>query len=232
MSLPLTGAGPSGPGVIAPDAVSGLAAWFKADALALADAAAVSSWTDSSGNARHATQGTGSKQPTYRTNVVNSKPVVRFDGTDDVLETTGFTLNQPETVFIVATFRSARVANDTLIDGATTNNMRVFRTVTGLQQYAGANGPHLTLDPEGWHVYSFIYNGASSEARYDGANLATGNPSTNNAGGIAIGGNGTLGTENAPVDVAEIAVYSSALSEANRSGIERHLGLKYGITVP
>ena len=48
----------------------------------LADAASVSSWNDVSGNARNATQATGTKQPSYRVNVRGGQPVVRFDGGD------------------------------------------------------------------------------------------------------------------------------------------------------
>src|SRR5215217_4469118 len=64
-----------------PDAVSGLQLWLKADAITgLSDTNAVSQWDDSSGQANHATQPSGLVQPIYRTNIVNSLPVVRFDG--------------------------------------------------------------------------------------------------------------------------------------------------------
>jgi hypothetical protein len=65
------------------------AAWWKADALGLANADPVATWTDSSGNANSLSQATAGKRPTYRTNVINSKPVVRFDGTDDFLSLLG-----------------------------------------------------------------------------------------------------------------------------------------------
>ena len=65
----------------APNLITGLYAWHEADALALADLAAVGTWSDSSGAGRSLTQGTGSKQPIFRTNIINSLPVVRFDAT-------------------------------------------------------------------------------------------------------------------------------------------------------
>lgn len=57
---------------------SGLLAWFKADAITgLNNGDPVSTWTDSSGNSRHATQ-TGTARPTYQTNQINGNPWVLF----------------------------------------------------------------------------------------------------------------------------------------------------------
>lgn len=76
------------------------ALWLRASDIAgLADAAAVTTWPDISGNSRDATQATAARQPTFRTNVLNGQPVVRFDGGDglstvsvDLTGTSGVTL--------------------------------------------------------------------------------------------------------------------------------------------
>lgn len=82
-ATPDGGGGGGGPVVaIEPDAVDTLEGWWKASALSLSDNDAVSSWVDSSGNGNTAAQATGANQPTYKTNIVNSQPVVRFDSTD------------------------------------------------------------------------------------------------------------------------------------------------------
>lgn len=68
--------------------------WWKADALSGVDGSLVASWTDSSGNGRHLTQSTDSLKPTLRlwqdANHPNppwgSHQAVRFDGTDDFLQ--------------------------------------------------------------------------------------------------------------------------------------------------
>lgn len=60
--------------------------WLEGDQLALSDGAAVSSWTDMSSVANHATQATSTKRPTYRaTGGPNSKPCVEFDGGDGLV---------------------------------------------------------------------------------------------------------------------------------------------------
>lgn len=81
---------------IQPNAVTGLVAWYKADALAISNGNPVSSWTDSSGLGNHATQN-GSSRPTFITNAINSLPVVRFDGSNDNL---GFPLSQHSKQFL------------------------------------------------------------------------------------------------------------------------------------
>ena len=53
---------------------------------------AVSQWNDKSGNSRNATQPTSTRRPTYSAAFLNSKAVVSFDGSDDILGFTNRTL--------------------------------------------------------------------------------------------------------------------------------------------
>lgn len=71
----------------APTDLNGLFLWLKGDALALADNDPVASWTDSGPLAKHATQATGANQPVYKSNVLNGKPGLLFDGVNDALAT-------------------------------------------------------------------------------------------------------------------------------------------------
>lgn len=64
---------------------TGLKLWLKADAITnLVDGNSVSNWPDSSGKGYNAANA-GALCPTFRTGVLNGKPVVRFDGIDDYL---------------------------------------------------------------------------------------------------------------------------------------------------
>jgi hypothetical protein len=68
-------------------AINNLLAWYKADAITgLADGDAVASWVDSTGNGHTAAQSTAGKKPVYKTSIINSLPVVRFDGVDDSMD--------------------------------------------------------------------------------------------------------------------------------------------------
>jgi hypothetical protein len=50
-----------------------------------ADGDPVGMWFDRSGNGRHATQASGISKPTYKTNIFNGKSVVRFNGTNSLM---------------------------------------------------------------------------------------------------------------------------------------------------
>lgn len=60
-------------------------AWWKADSLALANNDPVGTWNDVSGNNFKLVQATAGRKPLFKTNVVNGKPAVLFDGSDDYL---------------------------------------------------------------------------------------------------------------------------------------------------
>lgn len=92
-----------------PSDLSGLVQWLKADAITgLSDGDPVSTWGDSSGNGRDAS-GSGSARPVYKTNILNGKPTVRFDGVDDTMSLAALTLTKgisAVTLFAVCRFRS------------------------------------------------------------------------------------------------------------------------------
>jgi hypothetical protein len=69
---------------VAADGLSGLQVWFDASTLTDADGTALSTWPDSSGNGNAATS-TGTARPLVKTNILNGKRVVRFDGSDDIM---------------------------------------------------------------------------------------------------------------------------------------------------
>lgn len=61
--------------------------WLKADSLALANNSLVSSWNDVSGGGWNATQSTDANKPVFKSNIINNKPVIRFDGSGTYLTT-------------------------------------------------------------------------------------------------------------------------------------------------
>lgn len=65
-------------GIATASDITGAEVELDARSLLGADGSAISQWDDTSGNARHATQGDGSLQPTVQTNELNSLQVARF----------------------------------------------------------------------------------------------------------------------------------------------------------
>jgi hypothetical protein len=72
-----------------PLSVAGCELWLDAadtDGDGVAESGgSLASWVDKSGQANHATQPTSSKQPQQVANQLNGNPVVRFDGSDDMM---------------------------------------------------------------------------------------------------------------------------------------------------
>jgi hypothetical protein len=73
--------------IASPTGITGCSLWLDAsDATSvLLNGSAVSGWNDKSGNSRHFIQNSGVCQPTYVTSSINSKNIVRFDGTNDFM---------------------------------------------------------------------------------------------------------------------------------------------------
>ncbi len=62
-----------------PTDITGCELWLDASQIGgLSDGDPVSTWSDGSGNGNDAVQATGGSQPTYKTGIINSLPVVRF----------------------------------------------------------------------------------------------------------------------------------------------------------
>lgn len=213
---------------VQPTSVSNLYYWFKADALSLNDGDAVTTWTDSSGSARNATQATASAKPTFKTSILNGKPVVRFDGGDS-LATASATLTQPFTTFIVT--RASVVKNQ--IRFLMGSNYIYNDTTSGASLYGGGTAFTFTSNVLQWNVWDYVSSGASSDVTVNGGTPTTGNPgSTGMSGTAARIGDHTSGGFGLEGDIAEIIVYTAALSSADREKIRRYLSEKYGIYMP
>ncbi|HOS84023.1 MAG TPA: hypothetical protein PK199_03810, partial [Bacteroidales bacterium] len=68
-----------------PNAMPGLQAWWSADSLKVGNGNPVETWTTNNNEFLFVTQPTAANRPTLVDNVLNGKPVVRFDGVNDYL---------------------------------------------------------------------------------------------------------------------------------------------------
>lgn len=217
----------------APTDITGLRLWLKADALSLNDNDAVSSWTDSSGNGFNATQATGSYQPLYKTNILNSHPIIRFDGPDDIL-TLSYPLTETNyTVFLVINIRQESALG--WIFGSSGWDSMILRQNTSTTLWWGTSSAlraSIVFTPATWSLFDGTKNGTAFDARTNGASLVTVDEQTDPVSQIwAIAGPDTTSSYRSALDVAEIIVYNGALSNADRYNVELYLGTKYGLTL-
>lgn len=223
-------------------------AWFKADAiLGLGDGASVASWTDSSGHGNAATQAAAGQQPTYVLGALNGLPVVHFNRANSQFMSFNRPVQDNFTIFCV--FRSSQgfgsgnqfYAGAGLVSGevtGVTNDFGACLFASG-QVCAGAGNPDTSINTVAGfndghpHLLTFKRTESSGEADlYVDGNLV----------GSALGGTNsltapaalTLGAQATLIDfltgdLAEVKIYGTALSDADRVTQENSLMQKWGV---
>lgn len=226
-----------------PSTITGLVSWHKADAITgLTDGQAVATWSGSSPTTNDLTQATGTKQPLYKTGIINSLPTVRFDGVDDSMQST-FTLSNPYTIFMVykhitigaagvhSAVRDGKIENS---DSLTVDNTPYSALYPG-GAYWVSSPPHLFADGV-FSIVTELFPTAGSDIvmRENGAVIpasVVGAPSTALGGFTLASIGGATGSYSTNLDVAEVIIYNSVLSAGDTDKIETYLSAKYAITL-
>ena len=234
---------PIGGGVVTPipKTIAGLTVWLDGSDISTlyqdsakttpvtADGDVVGAMADLSGNGNDVVQATTANKPLYKASIQNSLSVVRFDGVNDYLAATAFTLNQPEHVFLVGNV-IAWTSNDYIWDGNTLDLMGLYSQVPDrLALYAGAGGPFIVPTPGTYLLISAVFDGASSDIRLNGGAAVTGNVGANNAGGLTVGANGGHAAGFGNIEVGEMLVYNVELTGADLTTIKNYLNEKWNI---
>lgn len=217
------GAGPEtgGAAAFSPASVTGLQAWYKADAgtSTTTDGVAISQWSDQSGNARHLVQATGASQPLYKAAIQNGLPVVRFDGTNDGLiydAGAAFLSNVAATGFAVFVPRGASAGSG---DG------RILSTaaVTGAAQDFNSTAASIFVDVSSeatagpYPTTTYFNSGAHTST----ATVATG--TSRQTSTVYDGANGSM-YQNGTLDPAAFAAVSSFTIRLISTGSDTGLG--------
>lgn len=200
----------------------------------------VSQWDDKSGNDYHVSQGTASNQPTLTSNVLNSKNILRFDGGDwlENLVATPVGGSTNRTIFIVFNYTGSSIDYPLYLGTASASPSN--GTVFGVSQEIAArvaNGSRVFNDSvsSSHSIVSLILDGTTTSdlsAWKNATSLgvsSTSNQTINTGSRFYVGGASTVGSWLAG-DIAEIIIYSSALSTSDRESVESYLSDKWGIT--
>lgn len=212
--------------------LSGLKLWLKADEITgTADGAPLAHWNDSSGLGNHATQtqvAMPDQRPQYSSSAgPNGKALVRFDGTDDFFNLTTALNTEPITMFVVTKMadngnnRGGWLGNATAFFGFSNDNDRYF-AVDG----AGAFFP--SPAPQVFATVTYLMSTAvgSDDKVYENG-ILKGN--VTGAWGGTVNAVGKLNGRYFWGDIAEMILYDSAISDAQRVQVEAYLNAKYGI---
>ena len=95
--------------------------------------------------------------------------------------------------------------------------------------FAGTNVQDTGRDTTVWARFEGYYDGASSHLRYNDATATTGNPGSATPGGVTLGALGGGISVWLDCSIAEVIVYSSAVSAADRTSISTYLASRYGL---
>ncbi len=124
------------------------------------------------------------------------------------------------------------VTNANILDGITTRQAFFVLAVGNIvQTFAGSSlaGTQSISDLTPY-VFTVYWNGASSNIRINGGSGETVSPGANAIVGLRIGAF-ISGSAQANIDLAEIIMYDTALSTANRQAVQNYLSSKYNIAV-
>lgn len=203
---------------------------------------AVSQWDDKSGNFNHVAQGDSALRPVYASAVLNSLPVVRFDGLNDRLATSAAILTQQTFgIYAVTANRNPAIESVTMGQylGGDAGRTLFYQngTTTRLSAAGGGRGAAIyngTANNQ-FHIFGYEGNNTNYTLYYEGASVTTGSiTGTNMAnttfkiGEPAAGAAGNFFP--AALDSAEIVVALAPLSSTDRQKMEGYLAHKWGLT--
>jgi hypothetical protein len=222
---------------------SGLVLWLRPDYEMTTVSGKVSSWGDASGSGNTATQATSGNRPTFLSNAINGQPAVQFNsGSSTFLQLPGGMSDLSSGVSILAVVKPYSVSSGArLLDfgnGSASDNIYLSEpTSTGLtlETYNGSSGTSVTsssaITLNQYQVVAAVDNGSGTATIYTNAFEGAQNASMgtlnnllradNNIGEASAGGNYFNG------EIAELVVYSRALTVSELSDLQSYFMTKY-----
>lgn len=218
-----SGGTPYGPGYIQSQ---NPAAWFRFG-MGITVVTGVSQWSDQTANARHLLQATGGNQP-----ALQADGSILFDGAAHFLQCNTFTLNQPETVYILGK-QVSWTSLDHFSDGNTANSGGIVQANASpeLDLNAGSQQPANTNLAVGTYgVIAAVFNGAGSVLQINNTAPAIANAGAANMSGFTLGCTANA-TQFGNIQIMEVILFPVAHNESVRAGVVRYLAGVGGIAV-
>lgn len=211
-----------------PDQVAGLELWLDAyDLASLANGAPVSSWPDRSPYGRVASEATNA--PTKQTDG-SGRPLVLFDGSNDVLATSWAQFGDPCTLFVAAQADSADGTVRGIVQVGGTNGARLAFNSSNLKGISGTDTADTSLPALDTPFVGTVTKAASGNVtvrRNLDAAVSQASSAAVTDGTVQVGD--TAADSPAACRVYEVAVYSSVLAAAEQARIVRALMKKWGV---
>jgi len=235
-SLTTVGAGPSSAGGFSPLDIADLQLWLDASKITgIADGADLATWSDLSGNSRHATQSTAANKPHYQEAYQNGLGAVEFDGVHHWMSldfSSAVSADDHTVIIAMETQNTGTKADQRLIDFEVGRLLISCVTATaGKVGYWETNWVNAANATDGAQVLTWQLDNAGTELFRDGISIADSLALTNRALGGSVG----MGREYSGVDyeldglLFEVLIYSPMLNATDRALVENYLIAKWGI---
>ncbi|TXH14227.1 MAG: hypothetical protein E6R03_09735 [Hyphomicrobiaceae bacterium] len=210
-----------------------------------ANSAFVVTWYDQSGNGRDATMATTANQPRIvnagSVDVINTRPVLIFDGVNDrlALAAASLTLAPPFTRFITAQYLS-KTSKSVLFDSETSTEPVVFYNGESAGQFVSTTGVspstvavNIGTSNLNFNVFAHLIGSSTIDPYTNGTLQTSAGSQGNSLKGLSIGNIRTQldNTYSFNGAVAEVILLPSSVASGTRSLVERNSGAYYGITV-
>jgi hypothetical protein len=245
---------PTATSVFSPTMFSSMQFWLDATQLTgLTNGQAMTTWVDRSSNAY---SGTAVNGPTYQTNVLNSLPVVRLNGTNQYFnfrDVLNIGTSPGITIFSIVNYNDASgnggIISKSLFGGAVSRwgLVRGSYSTPNSMSFLVASSTNPTVAPEasnvdtstGFRMVEGLWDRSSMFLYKNGAQVGTntlsdsGNYTTSLSTFVGVyndtTGGGPLAGYYLNGDIAEILVYMRPLSTQDRQTVEGYLAWKWGL---
>jgi len=181
----------------------------------------------------HLYQTTDDNKPIYQS---GDSTVLVFDGTNDWIGTTdGGPYAQPNTIFYVFRRYKPAAGTSSFYDGGGTGasgRHAFYSDGTQYKGFAGAVGNfrNTTISPDSVYVVTMVWNGASTNLRFNGIDFGAANVGSQVLDGFYV--NTYSGAANQNVGVDEIIVSSKEFDAYKIRQYEEYLATKHGASIP
>jgi len=213
-----------------PTKLAGLLGWWRAD-LGTTVATGVSAWADQSGNGFAATQAVGANQPTLVAAHValNSQAALSFDTTDSFAVDLDSVTDKDYSVFFVLDPTAATGRYD-LFDALSDDRLVFAHRISGADDPGYYNGSWrdslvaATDDPQS--LCYILEQGVGGKVYVDGVQIGG---TLDYASKLTISGITMPSVRPETMVIAEVIVYSRALTTAERGEVDAYLAARYGL---
>lgn len=223
-----------------PRALPDLAAWYRADLGVTEVSGSVSAWADQSGNGRHVVQGVAARQPTFIASVsaLGGRPALSFNGDDILVTAAPFALPRASTIMHVVGSIALRGC---IVEHRTGSSLGFYTFATGFNAnswdantiWDRQSPPTTWCQPNTHNVTRYRHtisvpeswtNGVLQSMTTGGTHPAASSPSLD----LSIGARIDLTTFHSG-QIAEVAIWSRALSDDEIARLHAYLSARYGL---